>query len=73
MTAQLPSTAVVAPADSAMPPAVRRYALTGVVPSAFRRDLVTATNQIPRWGYVALALVSAWLAARAYGEDRPKT
>lgn len=71
--AQLPSNAIVVPAVSAMPQAMQRYALTGTVPSAFRRDLVTVGNQIPRWGYAGIALGCAWLAARAYAGSRPKT
>jgi hypothetical protein len=50
----------------AMPPAVQRYVATGTPPSAFRRDLVTMSNQIPRVAYAAIALGAAWLAWRSW-------
>lgn len=58
----------VAPVASGLPPAVRRYAETGQTPSPFRRDLGTVSNQIPRWGYFAIAVGSALLAYRAWNE-----
>jgi hypothetical protein len=64
----MPQAALTVPPVSAMPVAVQRYALTGEAPSPLRRDLVTAMNQLPRWYYGGLALVSGWLAYKAYVE-----
>lgn len=69
-SAQLPRSAVLVPAVSAMPPAVQRYAATGQPTSAYWRDVTTVGNQIPRWGYVGIAIVSAWMAYRAYSKPR---
>jgi hypothetical protein len=72
--AQLPSNAIVVPSVSAMPAAVQRYATTGQPPSAYWRDVTTVGNQIPRWGYVGVALVSAWMAYKAYSKpQKPAT
>jgi hypothetical protein len=57
------------PGKSGLPHAVKLYAETGQQPSPFRRDLGTVSNQIPRWGYFALALGSAWFAYRAWNRD----
>jgi hypothetical protein len=77
VAAQLPSNAILVPPVSAMPPAVQRYALTGAPTSAYWRDVTTVGNQIPRWGYIGLALVSAWMAYRAYkgteAREKPAT
>ena len=60
------------PPVSALPPSVQRYAATGAPPSTFWRDLVTASNQIPRWGYLAIAGVAGWIALRAW-QPPPKS
>ena len=73
MAAQIPTSSVVVPSVSAMPPAVQRYAETGEPPSTFRRDLVTVTNQIPRWVYGGFALLSGWMAYKAYKTYKAET
>lgn len=55
----------------ALPRGLQRYATTGAAPSTVTRDLVTVSNQIPRWGWGAIALVSAWFAYRAWSPERP--
>lgn len=62
----LTAPAPIVPSPAVMPPAVRRYAAGGDVPSALRRDFVTVSNQIPRWGYLAFAGVAAWMAYRSW-------
>src|SRR5258705_8140565 len=47
-----------APGAASLPLALKRYAETGQPPSPFLRDLGTVSNQIPRWGYFALAVGS---------------
>lgn len=62
----------VVPPMSALPLSVQKYAATGVAPSPLRRDLVTVSNQVPRWAYAGVALGSAWMAYKAYGEWKKK-
>lgn len=66
MAAAAPPGSFALPSVSALPPAVQRYAATGKPPSAFRLDLITVSNQIPRVGYAAIALGAAWLAWRTW-------
>lgn len=66
MAPTLPVTAPAVPSPSLLPAAVQRYAAGGDTPSAIRRDLVTVSNQIPRWGYLAFAGVAAWMAYRSW-------
>lgn len=66
MAAAAPPGGFALPAVSALPPAVQRYAATGTPPNPIRRDLVTVTNQIPRWAYAVIAVGSAWFAFRAW-------
>lgn len=63
---------VLAPSVSTLPLAVQRYAATGTPPSAIRRDLVTVSNQIPRWAYGGFALLAGWMATKAYREWKAK-
>jgi len=67
-TVPVPATAGALPPTSALPTRVQQYVLTGTEPSTVRRDLVTSLNQIPRWGYFAIAATSAWLGRKAYLE-----
>ena len=64
--AAAPSSALVVPSASGLPPSIQRYAVSGQPPSPILRDLGTVSNQIPRWGYAALALGAGWLAYKAW-------
>lgn len=66
MAPMMPPGSFALPPVSTLPPAVQRYAATGTPPSTFRRDLVTMSNQIPRWAYAAISAGAAWLAWRAW-------
>ncbi len=66
MAPTLSVAAPVVPSPAILPPAVRRYAMGGEAPSALRRDLVTVSNQVPRWGYLTIAGVAAWMAYRSW-------
>lgn len=58
------------PAVSVLPPKLRRYAATGTPPSTVVRDLVTVSNQIPRWAYAVVALGAGWIAYRSWSSER---
>lgn len=64
----LPATAPALPAVSLLPLPVARYVATGEEPSPLRRDLVTASNQVPRWLYGVLGFYGLWSAVRSYRE-----
>ncbi len=67
----MPPTAVVVPASGGLPRSIQRFVATGQAPSPVVRDLVTVSNQIPRWGYVALAAAASWMAWRSWKASQP--
>ncbi len=54
------------PVPSTLPVPMQRYVQTGAAPGTWQRDLVTASNQVPRWAYIVLAATSAWYARKSY-------
>lgn len=52
--------------SAVLPARVARYVSTGAPISPYRRDLSGALNQIPRWGWAGIGVVSAIAAYRAY-------
>jgi hypothetical protein len=68
----MPSASPVMPATSSLPVPVQRYVLTGEDPNSLKRDVVTVTNQVPRWAYAGTAALAFWMAWKAYKEWKAK-
>jgi len=55
------------------PGSFQRYLAGGSEPSSFGRDLATASNQVPRWGWVTLGVALyglAYLSWMRRGRDK---
>lgn len=60
------------PNVASAPVAFRRYLDAGAPMPAWRRDLGAATNQIPRWAWMALAVGALALAYRGFKAAKQK-
>jgi len=72
MAAAVPPGSFAVPPLNALPVSVQRYAATGKPPNTILRDLVTVSNQVPRWGYFALAAFATLRAWNAWKSSQSK-